>query len=127
MPVPIASIGLGCDEKGSRFRERKLARYHRRCPVARTLEIIGERWTILILRDLLRDGPRRFNDFEQSLPGISPNTLSGRLKTLEEASIVARRLYQEHPPRAEYFLTEKGRELGPVLKALGNWGEKHTN
>ena len=95
--------------------------------MARTLEIIGERWTILILRDLLRDGPRRFNDFEQSLPGISPNTLSGRLKTLEEASIVARRLYQEHPPRAEYFLTEKGRELGPVLKALGNWGEKHTN
>jgi DNA-binding HxlR family transcriptional regulator len=100
--------------------------YNRNCPVARTLEIIGDRWTILIIRDLLLNGPRKFLDFELSLQGISPNTLSARLKTLEEADLVERRFYEQHPPRAEYVLTAKGRELGPVLRALKNWGLKHT-
>ena len=94
--------------------------------MARTLAIIGERWTILILRDLVRQSPRKFQDFERSLEGISPNTLSARLKTLEENGIVARRLYEAHPPRAEYVLTEKGRELRFALRALREWGEKHT-
>jgi DNA-binding HxlR family transcriptional regulator len=94
--------------------------------VARSLAIIGERWTILILRDLVRDGPRKFQDFERSLAGISPNTLSARLKQLEEHGIVERRFYEEHPPRAEYVLTEKGAELRPALKALREWGLKHT-
>jgi DNA-binding HxlR family transcriptional regulator len=94
--------------------------------VARTLAIIGDRWSILILRDLLLDGPRRFLDLETSLAGISPNTLSARLRTLEEADVIERRYYEQHPPRAEYVLTEKGRELGPVLRALRQWGEKHT-
>jgi DNA-binding HxlR family transcriptional regulator len=98
----------------------------KKCPVARTLDVIGDRWTILILRDLLLDGPRKFLDFEASLEGIGPNTLSSRLKTLEEADIVERRLYEHHPPRAEYVLTPKGRELGPVLRALREWGTKHT-
>ena len=102
------------------------SKYDLRCPVARTLDIIGERWTILILRDLLREGPRRFQDFQQSLRGLSPNTLSARLKTLEEHGIIARRFYEEHPPRAEYVLTDKGRTLGPILKALYEWGQKHT-
>lgn len=97
-----------------------------RCPVARTLGVIGERWTILILRDLSLRGPRKFQDFERSLVGISPNTLSARLKTLEEHGVVERRFYAEHPPRAEYLLTDKGRELRPVLRALRDWGEKHT-
>jgi DNA-binding HxlR family transcriptional regulator len=96
------------------------------CPVARTLDIIGERWSVLILRDLFLHGPRRFQDFENSLSGISPNTLSARLKRLEEAGIIDRRFYEEHPPRAEYVLTPKGRELGPVLKALRAWGQRHT-
>ena len=100
--------------------------YDRTCPVARTLEIIGDRWTILIIRDLLLNGPRKFLDLELSLQGISPNTLSARLKTLEEADLVERRFYEQHPPRAEYVLTAKGRELGPVLRALKNWGLKHT-
>ncbi len=100
--------------------------YDRECPIARTLDIIGERWTILILRDLLREGPRRFLDFQRSLPGVSPNTLSARLKILEEHAIIERKFYEEHPPRAEYFLTEKGRMLGPVLKALFEWGQKYT-
>ena len=99
---------------------------HERCPVARTLGIIGERWTILILRDLMRQGPRKFQDFEQSLVGISPNTLSARLKVLEQNGIIVRRFYEDHPPRAEYLLTEKGDELRFALKALREWGQKHT-
>lgn len=95
--------------------------------MARTLEVIGDRWTILIIRDLLLDGPRRFLDLETSLHGISPNTLSARLKTLEDAEVIERRYYENHPPRAEYVLTAKGRELGPVLRALRHWGEKHTH
>jgi DNA-binding HxlR family transcriptional regulator len=100
--------------------------YDMHCPVARTLDIIGERWTILILRDLLLGDSRRFQDFERSLPGISPNTLSARLKRLEEHGIVERRFYEQHPPRAEYVLTGKGRQLGPVLQTLLDWGSKHT-
>lgn len=102
------------------------AGYAQNCPVARTLDIVGERWTILILRDLFTSGPRKFQDFERTLTGISPNTLSARLKVLEENEIVARRFYEDHPPRAEYLLTDKGRELGPVLKSLLAWGQKHT-
>ena len=97
------------------------------CPLARTLDIVGERWTVLILRDLLLHGPQKFQDFQTSLSGISPNILSARLKRLEGADIIERRFYTEHPPRAEYVLTGKGRELGPVLKALRSWGERHTS
>lgn len=100
--------------------------YNLKCPVARTLDIIGERWTILILRDLFLEGPRKFQDFEQSLTGISATTLSARLKRLEEHRIVARRFYADHPPRAEYVLTDKGRTLGPMLKMMLDWGTKHA-
>jgi len=96
------------------------------CPVAKTLDVIGERWTILILRDLFRHGPRRFQDFQESLRSVAPNTLSARLKELEEQGVIARRLYSEHPPRLEYHLTEKGKTLAPVLKALREWGQKNT-
>ena len=102
------------------------ARYDANCPVARTLEIIGERWTILILRDLLLAGPCKFQDFQQSLSGISPNTLSARLKKLEEHGVIARRFYEDHPPRAEYILTDKGKELGLVIGALATWGSQHV-
>ena len=96
------------------------------CPLARALDIIGERWAVLILRDLFLEGARKFQDFESSLLGISPNTLSARLKRLEDGGIIERRFYEEHPPRAEYVLTAKGRELGPVMKALRAWGGRHT-
>ena len=102
------------------------ASYNLKCPVARTLDIIGERWTILILRDLFVEGPRKFQDFEQSLIGISATTLSARLKKLEEHGILSRRFYADHPPRAEYLLTEKGRTLGPVMKKLLEWGTTHA-
>jgi len=95
------------------------------CPVAGALELIGERWTILMLRDLLMHGPRRFQDFQESL-GAAPNTLSARLKEMEANGLVIRKVYSEHPPRLEYDLTEKGKSLGPVVKALRDWGRKHT-
>jgi DNA-binding HxlR family transcriptional regulator len=98
----------------------------RSCPVARTLDLIGERWSLLILRDLFLSGPRRFQDFQESMDGLAPNILSARLKDLEENDLVVRRLYSEHPPRLEYHLSDKGRSLGPVLKALKQWGEQHT-
>ena len=97
-----------------------------RCPVARALDIVGERWTLLILRDLVRHGPQRFADLERRLAGASPNTLSARLKTLEAAGIVERRFYEEHPPRAEYLLTRKGEALRPILRDLREWGERHA-
>ena len=96
------------------------------CPVARALDIVGERWSLLILRDLTLQGPRRFQDLQRSLAGISPNTLSARLKTLEDAGVVARRFYDQHPPRAEYLLTEKGEALRPTLRALREWGEAYA-
>ena len=104
-----------------------MARSYRQknCPVARALDIIGERWTILLLRDLFLQGPRRFQDFQESLAGVAPNTLSARLKAMEEQDLIARRVYSDHPPRLEYQLTDKGKSLGPVLKALRKWGEGH--
>lgn len=101
--------------------------YDQDCPIARTLNIIGERWTLLILRDLFRKGPQRFADLQASLAGIAPNTLSARLKTLESQGVITGRMYERHPPRMEYHLTSKGKELGPVLKALYAWGERHTS
>jgi len=95
------------------------------CPVARTLDLIGERWTILLLRDLLLEGPRRFQDFQASLPGVAPNILSARLKAMEEGGLIGRQLYSERPPRVEYVLTDKGKSLGPVVKAMRDWGTKH--
>jgi DNA-binding HxlR family transcriptional regulator len=100
--------------------------YGSACPVARALNVIGESWTILILRDLLLEGPRKFQDFQRSLQGISPNTLSSRLRRLLEHGIVTREFYGEHPPRAQYALTDKGRALGPVLRTLRDWGTAHT-
>jgi DNA-binding HxlR family transcriptional regulator len=95
------------------------------CPVAKTLDLIGDRWTILLLRDLLLHGPRRFQDFQASLTGIAPNTLSSRLKSLEDSGLVRRELYSERPPRLEYVLTDKGKSLGPIVKAMRDWGMKH--
>jgi DNA-binding HxlR family transcriptional regulator len=100
--------------------------YEQNCPVARTLDVIGERWTILILRDLLKKGPQRFQDFQDALAGAAPNTISARLKALERQGLIERRQYSEHPPRLEYHLTERGRSLGPVLGALRDWGKRYA-
>ncbi len=99
--------------------------YEQDCPVAKALDIVGEKWSLLVLRDLFRKGPLRFQDLAAGLLGIAPNTLSARLKALEKQGVIGTRLYEQHPPRFEYFLTEKGQALGPVLKALHQWGERH--
>lgn len=100
--------------------------YGQPCPVACALDLLGDRWTLLLVRDLLK-GRTRFHEFVESLPGIAPNILSDRLKHLEEYGLVSRRLYSEHPPRAEYLLTDSGHELRMVIGALGAWGAKHAN
>ena len=99
--------------------------YGQRCPVARTLEVVGDRWTLLVVRDLL-GGARRFYDLQAGLPGLAPNILSERLKLMEAHALVSRRFYSDHPPRAEYELTAKGRELGVVVGALAAWGARHV-
>jgi DNA-binding HxlR family transcriptional regulator len=93
------------------------------CSVARSLEVVGERWTLLILRDSLF-GFTRFEDFRERL-GIASNVLSARLERLCEEGLLDRRLYQEHPERHEYVLTPKGRELAPALMMLMKWGDRH--
>ncbi len=98
--------------------------YSHFCPVARSLEVIGEKWSLLVVRDLLR-GPQRFTDLHRYLGGITPKWLSARLRELEEVGIVER---DQQAGRREvwYRLTEKGRELTPVLSALAVWGMDHA-
>src|SRR5271163_3214125 len=93
------------------------------CPIARSLERVGEWWSILILRDASL-GLARFDEFQESL-GIAPNILTRRLKALVEAGLLERRRYSERPPRDEYVLTPRGRDFRPVLWALLAWGNKH--
>src|SRR5712691_7878327 len=100
--------------------------YGQRCPVAKSLELVGDRWTLLLVRDLL-GGPRRFRDLQGSLPGIAPNLLSDRLKLMETHRLVERRFYAGHPARAGYVLTDTGRELGVVVGALATWGARHVH
>jgi DNA-binding HxlR family transcriptional regulator len=99
--------------------------YGLRCPVAKALELVGERWTLLIVRDLLR-GPAKFQDLQASL-GAAPGILSERLKVLEVNGIIERGFYSAHPPRAQYTLTERGRELRMVVGALAVWGSRHVH
>ena len=94
------------------------------CPVSRALEALDGRWTILVVRDLLA-GTRRFGELRESLVGISPKTLTDRLRSLEAHGLVERRMYAEIPPRVEYSLTASGRSLEPVLAALADWGRTH--
>jgi len=96
-----------------------------RCPIASTLDLTGDRWTLLVVRDLLR-GVTRFNDLRESVEGIPGSVLSARLRALEAAGVVVRRPYSNHPPRHHYLLTAKGHDLGVVVGALASWGERHA-
>lgn len=93
------------------------------CAVARTMEILGERWNFLVLREAFL-GTRRFDDFQRGI-GVARNILSDRLKTLVDAGILERRQYQDRPPRFEYRLTEAGLDLYPTMVALMQWGDRH--
>jgi len=93
------------------------------CPVARTALLIGSKWTLLIIRDLV-EGRRRFGELQKSLAGISPRTLSQRLSTLAEEGLITRRIYAEVPPRVEYSLTDKGHALLPLIEAMRAYGNR---
>jgi len=93
------------------------------CPVLKTADIISGKWTLLVLRDL-SEGINRFSALERSLDGISPKTLSERLKALEKAGVITRKSYAEVPPRVEYSLTEMGRDLIPLLDHMRQYGTK---
>ena len=94
------------------------------CAVAATAEIIGAKWTALLVHDL-SEGPRRFSELEHSCAGISPRTLSERLRALEDEGLVARHSYAESPPRVEYELTEKGAALLPIITEMRRFGHSY--
>jgi len=92
--------------------------------IASAMEIIGSKWTALILRDL-SSGPKRFGELEKSVGSINPRTLSQRLDDLEKHGIATKQAYAETPPRIEYTLTQKGEDLLPVVRAMSTWGDKY--
>jgi DNA-binding HxlR family transcriptional regulator len=97
-----------------------------RCPIASTLDVVGDKWTLLVVRDLLFAGTRRFADFLASSEGISTNILADRLDRLVALGAVERSKYQERPVRYEYHLTQRGRDLAPVLREIARWGGNHV-
>ena len=106
--------------------QRTAARLKRSlCPVSRTLDVLGDRWSLLVVRDLMR-GKHRFAEFVESKEGIPTNTLADRLKRLERAGIIEAVRYSEHPPRVDYQLTAKGEDLRPIIKAMVDWGIRHA-
>ena len=94
------------------------------CAVACTLDLIGDKWSLLVIRDLL-PGSATYGELQSSREGIPTNILADRLKKLEQAGIIAKSAYQEHPVRHSYGLTEKGKALSDVLGAIARWGKKH--
>ncbi|MFU0842407.1 MAG: HTH hxlR-type domain-containing protein [Burkholderia sp.] len=94
------------------------------CPVELTLSVIGGKWNVLILRDLL-PGTKRFGELRRSLGGVSQKVLTDRLREMEARSLLSRHVYAEVPPRVEYSLTDLGRSLAPVLAAMQAWGDAH--
>lgn len=93
------------------------------CPVGRVAHLVGDKWVLLIIRDLI-SGRKRFGELQKSLGSISPRTLSNRLSILEEVELIKREAYPEIPPRVEYFLTEKGQALLPLILSMRDYGEK---
>ncbi len=99
--------------------------YEQQCPIARTLDLIGERWTMLVLRELFF-GRTKFKELVEHCPGIPTKILADRLKSLEAHALVERRIYSDHPLRASYHLTERGLSLTPVMEAIVRWGMEHA-
>jgi DNA-binding HxlR family transcriptional regulator len=95
------------------------------CPVSCTLDLVGDRWTLLIVRDLVR-GKHRYSEFLESSEGIPSNILADRLRKLRKMGLVRAQRYSAHPPRLEYHLTAKGEDLRPILRAMVDWGVRHV-
>lgn len=100
--------------------------YELPCNIAQTLNIIGDKWTLLIVHEIMLED-KSYNELLSKLTGIASNLLSGRLKSLEEDGIIKGELYQKHPPRYKYTLTEKGRDLEDVFNSIILWGSKHLD
>jgi DNA-binding HxlR family transcriptional regulator len=96
------------------------------CPIAGALDLVGDRWTLLVVRDLLLYDKRRFAEFLASPEGIASNILADRLQRLERCGLVERRQYADRPRREEYHPTAKGRDLAPILRELIRWGQRHV-
>lgn len=94
------------------------------CPVETTLTLIGDKWKVLILRDLL-PGTKRFGELKKSIGSVSQKVLTAQLRDMEESGLVNRKVYAEVPPKVEYSLTELGQSLEPILDSMRNWGEKY--
>src|SRR5262249_41121191 len=97
-----------------------------RCPIAGALDLVGDRWTLLVMRDVLLYGKRRFADFLASPERIATNILAERLARLERCGLIERRRYQERPVREEYHPTSRGQDLEPMLRELIRWGQRHV-
>lgn len=123
MTADIATPSLGDLEGALEYEAR--VKQQPECVVERTLEVIGGKWTTLILRDLLH-GTKRFGELRRSLHTVSPKTLTDRLRFLETRGIVTRTVHPEVPPRVEYTLTERGSELGAIIDAMAEWGARNT-
>jgi DNA-binding HxlR family transcriptional regulator len=120
------TLGEDAEMKKTPGRRPAVTPPHRsRCPVSCTLDILGDRWTLLVVRDLVR-GKRRFAELVESPERIPTNILTDRLKRLVGLGVVESRPYSDHPPRVEYQLTAKGEDLRPVLRAMVEWGVKHA-
>ena len=94
-----------------------------KCPMTNTLDLIGDKWTLLVIRDMIIFGKKQFGDFLESAEGISTNILTERLKRLEKHGLIVKHAYQSNPVRYEYFLTQIGHDLEPVLMEMGRWGK----
>ncbi|WP_077532738.1 winged helix-turn-helix transcriptional regulator [Massiliimalia massiliensis] len=94
------------------------------CPVETTLTLIGDKWKVLILRDLLT-GTKRFGELKKSVGNVSQKVLTAQLRAMEESGLLTRTVYAEVPPRVEYTLTELGESLKPILDSMWNWGEEY--
>lgn len=97
------------------------------CPVATTVQLIGNKWKLLIIRNLIYNDKQRFTDFIKSIPGISKKVLTDDLRALEDDGIVEREVFAEVPPRVEYSLTALGKTLKPILDAMSDWGTDYKN
>ena len=97
------------------------------CPVATCVQLIGNKWKLLIIRNLIYSGKQRFTDFTKSIPGISKKVLTDNLRALEDDGIIKREVFAEVPPRVEYSLSELGNSLKPIWDAMAVWGTEYKN
>ena len=106
------------------MQEQKNEAFLPACPVETTLMLIGDKWKVLILRDLM-PGTKRFGELKKSIGSVSQKVLTAQLRAMEESGLIARKVYAEVPPRVEYSLTELGKSLKPILDAMQDWGEEY--